>query len=170
MAEFYPAAKVRPIKESSSKTRDKFHQGVTIKEDSFTNSLHVPLSAFTHSSQSHALLYIPHPPNAAHAHWSYYSSCESTMATRAEHPTSRPAEAVPRPGRSPKTRASSLRHKPRSQNFVTKESEQSLHKLMEDFELGRLSAFGKLVGNTVDTYTNILVFDINTITYANSMW
>ena len=52
-------------------------------------------------------------------------------------------ETVSRPGRSPKTRASSLRHKVRSQNVVMKESEQSLHKLMEDFELGRLNAFGE---------------------------
>ena len=53
-------------------------------------------------------------------------------------------EPASRPGRSPKNRAPSLRHKARSQNVVVKESEQSLHKLMEDFELGRLNAFGEI--------------------------
>ena len=64
------------------------------------------------------------------------------MATPTVEQASRPVEAVPRPSRSPKTRSSSLRHKPRSQ-IAVKESEQNLHKLMEDFEAGRLSAFGK---------------------------
>ena len=53
-------------------------------------------------------------------------------------------EPASRLGRSPKNRAPSLRHKARSQNVVMKESEQSLHKLMEDFELGRLNAFGEI--------------------------
>ena len=52
-------------------------------------------------------------------------------------------ESSSRPGRSPKPRGASLRHKPRSQHDVMKESEQSLHKLLEDFELGHLNAFGE---------------------------
>lgn len=65
------------------------------------------------------------------------------MATPLEYPQPRALEGAPRPGRSPKNRVSSMRHKPRSQNVVMKESEQSLHKLMEDFEMGRLNAFGE---------------------------
>lgn len=53
----------------------------------------------------------------------------------------RPMES--RPTRSPKSRGSSLRHKARSQHDAMKESEQSLHKLLEDFEEGRLNAFGR---------------------------
>lgn len=48
-----------------------------------------------------------------------------------------------RTGRSPKPRGTSLRHKARSQHDVVQESEQSLHKLLEDFELGHLNAFGE---------------------------
>ncbi|KAL5457491.1 hypothetical protein EMCRGX_G034757, partial [Ephydatia muelleri] len=43
--------------------------------------------------------------------------------------------------RSPKTK-SSLKHKSRSQFQAVKESEQSLNQLLEDFEEGRLNAFG----------------------------
>ena len=56
----------------------------------------------------------------------------------------RSLESNSRPGRSPKTRGSSLRHRARSQHDVMKESEQSLHKLLEDFEEGRLNAFGEV--------------------------
>ena len=50
-----------------------------------------------------------------------------------------------RSGRNPKSRGPSLRHKTRSQHDVMKESEQSLHKLLEDFEEGRLNAFGEFL-------------------------
>ena len=56
----------------------------------------------------------------------------------------RSLESSSRPGRSPKTRGSSLRHRTRSQHDVMKESEQSLYKLLEDFEEGRLNAFGEV--------------------------
>ena len=58
--------------------------------------------------------------------------------------THRAVEIVSRAGRSPKSRGSSLRHKARSQHDVMKESEQNLQTLLEDFEEGRLNAFGIL--------------------------
>ena len=64
------------------------------------------------------------------------------MAT-ATQPERRSVESNSRSGRSPKSRGPSLRHKARSQHDVMKESEQSLHKLLEDFEEGRLNAFGE---------------------------
>lgn len=68
------------------------------------------------------------------------------MATR--------GESGARPGRSPKSRGSSLRHKARSQHDVMKESEQSLHTLLEDFEEGRLNAFGRSINTPRSvTYT-----------------
>lgn len=42
-----------------------------------------------------------------------------------------------------KTRGSLLRHKSRSQAESVRESERSLHQLLEDFEEGKLNAFGK---------------------------
>lgn len=63
------------------------------------------------------------------------------MATR--------GESGARPGRSPKSRGSSLRHKARSQHDVMKESEQSLHTLLEDFEEGRLNAFGRSINTPI---------------------
>jgi len=44
--------------------------------------------------------------------------------------------------RSPKAKSSSLRHKTRSPAEAVRESEQSLNQLLEDFEEGRLNAFG----------------------------
>jgi len=46
--------------------------------------------------------------------------------------------------RSPKAKSSSLRHKTRSPAEAVRESEQSLNQLLEDFEEGRLNAFGRL--------------------------
>ena len=79
------------------------------------------------------------------------------MATAA-HPERRPMESSSRSGRSPKSRGSSLRHKARSQHDVMKESEQSLHKLLEDFEEGRLNAFGEQVLTLVSASTFTLLF------------
>ena len=47
-----------------------------------------------------------------------------------------------RSARSSRSRGASVRHKAKSQHDTVKESEQSLHKLLEDFEEGRLNAFG----------------------------
>lgn len=69
--------------------------------------------------------------------------CIDSMATRTPEPST-----GARPGRSPKSRGSSLRHKARSQHDVMKESEQSLHTLLEDFEEGRLNAFGGSLKHT----------------------
>ena len=44
--------------------------------------------------------------------------------------------------RSSRSKGASVRHKAKSQHDTVKESEQSLHKLLEDFEEGRLNAFG----------------------------
>lgn len=46
----------------------------------------------------------------------------------------------PKTTKSPKARSSSLRHKIR---FSTEQSEESLRQLLEDFENGKLNAFGK---------------------------
>ena len=48
----------------------------------------------------------------------------------------------PKTSRSPKAKSSSLKHKTRSPADAVKESEQSLNQLLEDFEEGRLNAFG----------------------------
>ena len=76
--------------------------------------------------------------------WSEGRRRDSYDALMATAPERRSLESSSRPGRSPKTRGSSLRHRTRSQHDVMKESEQSLHKLLEDFEEGRLNAFGKV--------------------------
>ena len=44
--------------------------------------------------------------------------------------------------RSPKTKSSSLKHKSRTPADAFRQSEQSLRELLEDFESGRLNAFG----------------------------
>ena len=81
----------------------------------------------------------------------------NTMATPLAIPVERRLlEPASRPGRNPKNRAPSLRHKARSQNVVMKESEQSLHKLMEDFELGRLNAFGEI--RDITPYATFFLF------------
>ena len=54
----------------------------------------------------------------------------------------RPPES--KSSKSPKSRGSSLKHKTRFPASAVKESEQSLNQLLEDFEGGRLNAFGKL--------------------------
>ena len=46
--------------------------------------------------------------------------------------------------RSPKTKSSSLKHKSRTPADAFRQSEQSLRELLEDFESGRLNAFGKI--------------------------
>jgi hypothetical protein len=55
--------------------------------------------------------------------------------------TPEPSKAVP-PKSPSRARGSLLRHKTRSQGESVRESEKSLHKLLEDFESGRLNAFG----------------------------
>ena len=45
--------------------------------------------------------------------------------------------------RSPRARGSSLKHKTRFPTETVKQSEESLRQLLDDFEHGRLSAFGK---------------------------
>lgn len=44
--------------------------------------------------------------------------------------------------RSPKTRGSSLKHKTRFPTETVRQSEESLRQLLDDFEQGRLTAFG----------------------------
>ena len=56
--------------------------------------------------------------------------------------------------RSPKTK-SSLKHKSRSQFQAVKESEQSLNQLLEDFEEGRLNAFGRFTSIRAPSRYNI---------------
>lgn len=56
--------------------------------------------------------------------------------------------------RSPKTK-SSLKHKSRSQFQAVKESEQSLNQLLEDFEEGRLNAFGRFTSIHAPSRYNI---------------
>ena len=48
-----------------------------------------------------------------------------------------------RPARSPVKLRGSLKHRTRSPTDSVKESEMSLHKLLEDFEEGKLNAFGE---------------------------
>lgn len=48
----------------------------------------------------------------------------------------------PKTTRSPKSKSTFLKHKTRSPADAVKESEQSLNQLLEDFEEGRLNAFG----------------------------
>ena len=50
----------------------------------------------------------------------------------------------PKTTRSPKAKSFSLKHKTRSPADAVKESEQSLNQLLEDFEEGRLNAFGMI--------------------------
>ena len=45
--------------------------------------------------------------------------------------------------RSPKGKSSSVKHKTRSPAEAVRQSEQSLRQLLEDFEGGRLNAFGE---------------------------
>ena len=52
----------------------------------------------------------------------------------------RPPES--KSSKSPKSKSSSLKHKTRFPASAVKESEQSLNQLLEDFEGGRLNAFG----------------------------
>ena len=49
--------------------------------------------------------------------------------------------------RSPRARASSLKHKARFPTEAVKQSEESLRQLLDDFDHGRLSAFGKTRSN-----------------------
>ena len=53
--------------------------------------------------------------------------------------------------RSPKTKPS-LKHKSRSPFQAVKETEQSLNQLLEDFEEGRLNAFGKFASSLCYTH------------------
>lgn len=55
----------------------------------------------------------------------------------------RPAD--PRTTKSPKAKGSSVKHKTRSPADAVRQSEQSLRQLLEDFEGGRLNAFGMCV-------------------------
>ena len=71
----------------------------------------------------------------------------ATAAVPVEEPRFRPPE--PKLMRSPKSRSSSLKHKTRSPADAVRKSEQALHQLLEDFEEGRLNAFGKLLVATV---------------------
>ena len=48
-----------------------------------------------------------------------------------------------RPGRSPVKQRAGLKHRTRSPTDSVKDSEMSLHKLLEDFEEGKLNAFGE---------------------------
>lgn len=48
--------------------------------------------------------------------------------------------------RSPKSRVSSLKHKTRFPTESVKQSEESLRQLLDDFEHGRLNAFGVCIG------------------------
>ena len=50
----------------------------------------------------------------------------------------------PKTTRSPRAKSFSLKHKTRSPADAVKESEQSLNQLLEDFEEGRLNAFGMI--------------------------
>ncbi len=56
-------------------------------------------------------------------------------------PKYRPLE--PKSSRSPKSKGSTVKHKTRSPSDAVKQSEQSLSRLLEDFEKGRLNAFGE---------------------------
>ena len=47
--------------------------------------------------------------------------------------------------RSPRAKTSTLKHKDRSSIESVKQSEESLRQLLEDFERGRLSAFGEFI-------------------------
>ena len=55
----------------------------------------------------------------------------------------------PKTTRSPKAKSFSLKHKTRSPADAVKESEQSLNQLLEDFEEGRLNAFGMIAFDAV---------------------
>ena len=55
----------------------------------------------------------------------------------------RPADA--RAAKGPRSRGSFTRHKTRSSSDTVKQSEQSLKRLLEDFEEGRLNAFGRRI-------------------------
>ena len=50
-----------------------------------------------------------------------------------------------RAAKSPKAKSSLAKHKTRSSSDAVKQSEQSLRHLLEDFEEGRLNAFGRRV-------------------------
>ena len=45
--------------------------------------------------------------------------------------------------KSPRAKTSSLKHKTRFPSQTVKQSEESLRQLLDDFEQGRLSAFGE---------------------------
>lgn len=47
--------------------------------------------------------------------------------------------------RGPKTKSSSLKHKTRFPTESVKQSEESLRQLLDDFENGRLNAFGIII-------------------------
>lgn len=55
----------------------------------------------------------------------------------------RPADV--RAVKGPRSRGSFTKHKTRSSSDTVKQSEQSLKHLLEDFEEGRLNAFGKRI-------------------------
>lgn len=59
------------------------------------------------------------------------------------------------PPKSPsKTRGPSMKHKSRSQTESLKESEKALQQLLEDFEEGKLNAFGMYVAMIIITSIN----------------
>ena len=64
------------------------------------------------------------------------------MASLSPDPDERFRPADPKNTRSPKAKSSSLRHKTRSPADAVRESELALRQLLEDFEEGRLNAFG----------------------------
>ena len=62
------------------------------------------------------------------------------MATYEDEKIKPPSD--PRTARSPKAKGSSLRHKARFPTETVRQSEESLRQLLDDFEQGRLNAFG----------------------------
>lgn len=108
----------------------------TIKTDKFDDSLHY----------SSSLRPRPH----VHGKDRYgrspaYHVIVGTMATLAEEVIGRIRPADVKHTRSPKSKSTSLKHKTRTPTDVFKQSEQSLRELLEDFESGRLDAFGELI-------------------------
>ena len=65
------------------------------------------------------------------------------MATLADDHIERHRSGELKHTRSPKNKSLSLRHKTRTPTDAFRQSEQSLRELLEDFESGRLDAFGE---------------------------
>ena len=65
----------------------------------------------------------------------------ASVAIPIDDPRQWPPES--KPMRSPKSKGGYMKHKTRSPADTVRKSEQSLHQLLEDFESGRLNAFGQ---------------------------